>query len=707
MLLLEFSPNRATLGSHSRGIETPGTTDHPESLDMPTWDGLPKISEDDNARISQPQTAVGRLKVSLPSLPDDNLRSIAAAALATNQLMLRGIPNAESSYEISAWNETRAMSRPFMGFLTRILHRVDPTFGINYLSKKLSFDAPEKSITVEKFIKSLWTSWVDHPTFKRPGFKDEYSSQYAHFNTEIKKATFHKNEVKLQAIWQEMQMVCFQPTPSAASEAAQTEAAQTNPTEPIPSGLYLSLMSGFCEARCPNLAVDVWNFMIKHGTKPAITHWSAMMNGCAVARDSYMVEKLWTSMQASDVVVDAQACGIYIKALLWMGNINRALQGINEMGENWVAAVKLGVSDGTIKDISTVDDLPGVPKPNSHILNMIISWNNNLQNPSQELISKVFEWAALYGIKSDTSTFNTMIHGALKKSKWQNLGEGLKIMKEMENRGIQPDKHTFVMLITGIMRSKSVPTEKKSGMINSLLDAMKSNGLEPTAQVFGAIIDGLLVEANLTGAQAVVEYMASQGLAVPLFGYARMLRYHFFGTSAGDHHPEFPTDKKHKPDIAAVEAMLQQMKLKGTEPDIRFYDLIVQHYSRCGMISEAFSFLAKMSSLGMKPTWWTLTRLMEACAHLGLWQRVQMIVQGVREQSGILSQGVRRSSDQVRFWRMCWDLGVRLDANEVEITKREVRDSAGNNVGEESPAGYDSAFNSNKEGVGKQAGEFA
>jgi pentatricopeptide repeat protein len=57
--------------------------------------------------------------------------------------------------------------------------------------------------------------------------------------------------------------------------------------------------------RQPNLAIDVWNHMLKSGLQPSLQTWDAMLSGCKASRDWKTLEVVWKRMLASGAQPDA------------------------------------------------------------------------------------------------------------------------------------------------------------------------------------------------------------------------------------------------------------------------------------------------------------------------------------------------------------------------------------------------------------------
>jgi pentatricopeptide repeat protein len=596
-----------------------------------------------NGRGYSNTSIVARVALCLPSYPTTKAPSLSAAILATHRLLEQ--PGSEVPQDVEK------PSRLLVEFFTRLLRQGHTFTTLEQLKYRLGVGKGVSPLAAQKFVDDV----SDPSTGLAPKVRrlagDQHRSEESasvlrdHFIDRIRKSVQLRNEAELRNIWSNMRMAYgYGGSEDNESNASVSQQKAGEKAQGIPNELYTLLLSSFCQFGMANSAVEIWNFMLSHGIRPTIQHWSAMITGCAVARDVAMIDRLWRSMGSLGIEYDAQAWGIYINALFWCGNIDMGLRTLAQMGQNWERAVASQATKDHTEDWSDIGDLPGAPKPNSHILNIALGHLSKMTKSDPSVTQKIFAWASMYGIKPDQYTFNTLLHSELKRSEWQNLNEGLKILQEMEENGVKPNDNTLVMLIMAVMRNKQLASSDRSNLVTSLLSSLEERGVNASGEVYSTIMEGLLNEhGNTAGAQAVMRYMQSRKIPIPSFAYTVLAKNHF---------------RQNPPDIAAVEALLYQIKATDTRVDHYFYDMLVDEYSKLGMVGEAMSALGKMSSLGMKPSWIALMAVVRASHNAGQINRVQEIVHDASSGSGLLVNGIKRSRDEEKFWRLLYELGI-------------------------------------------------
>jgi pentatricopeptide repeat protein len=450
----------------------------------------------------------------------------------------------------------------------------------------------------------------------------------------------------------------------------------------LPLFLYEHFMLAFLALRQPKYAVEAWNALGESGLRPTVRTWTVMMRGCSRANDIDTLEKFWARMKNQNVQPDGHAWSVRLFGLVKAKRINVAFSALQEMGQEWIAAVKVqqraalppttgkhrGVANLPPIDLTQwTGDVGNVPRPDLIVVNSVIS---ALATKSDEHIPRVLAWARDFAIEFDLTTYNALLNVAMRHGR---MAEASSLIRHMETQKIQPNSTTITVVLTALFQSDyfaDLPAEEQTNKLFALISSVESSSPTATldAKGYALAIDRMLKEhKNPAAARALLEHMSARGFEPTAHIYTILMTSYF------DADP---------PDFAAAEALWSRLQSSnagyGVALDTIFYDRMVEAYARhhghVG-IAPMMEFLERMSREGKRPGWQVLEHVARALVNRGERGRLQGLVDDIRDSKGLLRVGVRGLVGQNEFWRYIIDTGI-LEREGV-LNEQELRKNTG------------------------------
>ncbi|CAM9281736.1 unnamed protein product, partial [Discosporangium mesarthrocarpum] len=184
----------------------------------------------------------------------------------------------------------------------------------------------------------------------------------------------------------------------------------------------------------------------------------------------------------------------------------------------------------------------------------------------------------------DLITFNAAISAVSKSGRWK---EAQKLLKEMEESGIQPDVVSYTSVISARSRSRS---DGGTGFAEAILSEMESRGVLPNSITYNAALSGCWRRGDWQGALGLLERMRATG------------------------HP-------------------------GVEPDAMSFNLAIRACGKEGRRETAATLLAEMVEIGLQPTRLTYQYMLASCRAVregkvdwrGAWKHSLALLEEMRE----------------------------------------------------------------------------
>lgn len=446
----------------------------------------------------------------------------------------------------------------------------------------------------------------------------------------------------------------------------------------LPLYLYEHFMLAFLALRQPEMAIKAWRAVLEANLQPTVKTWTVMMRGCARANDPDTMEKFWASMRANDVQPDAHAWSIRLMGLMKAKRLQVAFPAMQEMGEEWVAAVRAkqmaSLSQTTAKKQAHVNlpqidlsewssDVDGVPRPNLVIVNSAVS---TLAGKSDKDIPRVLSWARSFAIEFDLTTYNVLLNVSMRHGK---TDEAMAILKHMQNSAIEPNSVTVTVLLAALFQSDyfaNLSPEQQTSQLFALVQSIESSS--PTARLnakgYALAIDRMLkLYGNTEAARILLEQMSEKGIEPTSQIYTILMTSYF------DADP---------PNFMAAEALWTRIQNSnsgyGAALDVVFYDRMVEAYARYHThvgTGPMMKFLERMAREGKRPGWGALELVGRALAERNEWGLLHGLVDDLRNSKGLARMGARGLVGQNEFWQFILDTGI-LDAEGI-ISAQQLR----------------------------------
>ncbi|OJD30861.1 pentatricopeptide repeat protein [Diplodia corticola] len=447
-------------------------------------------------------------------------------------------------------------------------------------------------------------------------------------------ANFHYGRIN-RAYFQKRRLIiydCWLEAHQALSRKKQTKAADP----PVPAKLYELTLEALMAMQLPEQAIKVWNRMIEDGVRPTVKTWTAMIDGCGKAKDTRGMEQMWAKMLDSGVQPDVYAWAVRVSGMMRAAKFQEGLAVLDEMAKTWAEAYKRAQSAAKKKKKTQVDMANLPVKPTTIVLNGAVT-NLASTGHNRHILGRILTWAKSLEIQPDIYTYNALISLSLFAG---DTEDAMNLLKQMTQVQIKPDVTTFGIILNSIFRSGStakLSREEQSEKAMATLRNLEATGVEPTAHIYGTLIDNLLKRHdNEAAARTVLDHMVAKGLEVPPQVFTVLMTHYF------DRH-----------DFAAVDALWAHIKASKVVLDTIFFDRMVEQYASINKTEKMMEFFRRMSAIGLSPGWPALQQVVVKLADIGDWDRFEEIVNDVEQGVGIATNGMRDSPNNVvqRFWR--------------------------------------------------------
>ncbi|KAI0361294.1 hypothetical protein OH77DRAFT_413952 [Trametes cingulata] len=234
----------------------------------------------------------------------------------------------------------------------------------------------------------------------------------------------------------------------------------------LPDFFWTSFLKSFLACRERDLAVRVWDDMLKLGVMPTIAAWNAVLDGYVNMQALDSTLTTWDMMHLAHVKPDALSYRALIAAFCTAGKIDEALERFRTFEREYL---KNGVPEGQL----------------SAVLAVYNTTINHLLFVSREedarAIKKKMEAS---GPKPDITTYNTFLRYYGRKGELKTMAQ---VLQELEPAGVKADIYTFSTLLFSLLKARS-----DAGQI--VLNFMTKQGVAPDTTALTAIINHQLEE---------------------------------------------------------------------------------------------------------------------------------------------------------------------------------------------------------------------
>lgn len=591
-----------------------------------SWRGLPKY-EDIRSRSAHFQADISlRFLQFLPRYPSRPVNSIVGAAILTYDCFHKLVKKFPTSKKSKSVIES---AQPLLSFIEHFNYK--KSFKREMVARCL-----QKQGTPSAIVQIVMTGW------KSPSrtVAKEVASVDARANPASKTVTYHNTTRKFShimsvisdlgratersdiglaiSLWQKFQTI---PMLKSARNSAREQ-------------VFTRFLSTFFSLRRPELAVEVWNFIITSGDVPQRKHWQTMIVGTGKAKDITSMRQIWSNMQAAGFEPDNQSWTAWIHGLIKCGEWRLGIRALGELALLWKKAQRTTRSgSGEIDGL-----LPAIEPVNGAISGLVATGRT-------EIVPNVFKWAQLQKLPISTSTFNIMLRPAVRKDETREVD---RLLSEMELHNCQPDIVTLTIIIDGLVgnANSSFHTqtlESQHAILQKLLTALQNKGLRANTHTYSTLLDGLLTpRINRTAARAVLDHMEKNQLKFSAHIYT-MLMMHYFAVKP--------------PDLPAVDSLWRRIRIENGILDSVFYDRMIKGFARTGEVEKMLFFVRQASREGKSPSWVSLLAVLKELARVQEWDFASKFVADVLDRkSGVFRNGETSLAGKQWFWNLVDEL---------------------------------------------------
>jgi pentatricopeptide repeat protein len=619
-----------TLGAWNVVCRRPGTYHHfpPLGSDL-NWSYVPYVSSGEVNQMYRkrgPQAAFGILT---PSLKLRHLQRIPMVALATFTILTNNSIVSKTHLDNAS---------PFVSLLSQIVDT--PGLTLNQV-----FDRDGCPAIIAESIKSNWAvikerasqmSETPLPEPERPINRrqsspdDEYRVGF--INKRLQYSLKRGNVREVNELW---------------SDVVQWPVKKTNAPQPyslkrgtLTKELCHLFILVYMSLRQPNIAIDVWNHMLKSGLQPNLQTWDNMLSGCKASRDWKTLEVVWKRMLDSGAQPDVVCWTTRISGLIEGFQVDLGIRALDEMGRIWLRTARKQHPKMKLEQLQLLPEVDGAVKPTIETINAAVAGLFNKQSP--DAAHRVLAWGGKFGIAPDLITYNTLLRQLIRNG---HVKQATALLQQMQKAGIQADVATFTTILDETFRySKHDTAEEQKAIIDSVFSEMEEAGVEPNLHTYGKIIYELLQNSHgdMSAVNAVMARMTLQGLEPSSQIYTMMVGHYF---------------KQSPVNLDAVRGIIERANMVEGSTDHKFWDRVVEGYAQEGETAHALRILGNVHGANQKVGFLAMRMLLFALAQNQEWDAARNLVRKVfLDTGGPQPEGAHVRIGEQLFWQLATQL---------------------------------------------------
>ncbi|KEY67330.1 hypothetical protein S7711_04581 [Stachybotrys chartarum IBT 7711] len=372
----------------------------------------------------------------------------------------------------------------------------------------------------------------------------------------------------------------------------------------------------WCGARRPNRLHETLEIMAEIGVQPSVKTYTSMMHGWKNCKDAEKIEALWNQLVHSGIHLDHIIWTERISGLIEGGKPQLGLRALGEMMENWKAAYQ-------------TDPETTVARPQIEVINAVISGIVKLDPKAAQ---EVLDWASREGIEPNIRTYNILLQQVLRRS---SPFEVQSLLKSIKDHGLHPDAATFTILLEEVIGTmQDTSSAELVASVLDIFDDIKAAGLKANHETYGKM---LYAVAGLRNSDAAIEAIQSRMRADNFSVTPQMITILVERASS-----------RSPPDIAAIEALIQQHKLTSvTQGDQTLWERIMSAFAWGGNIERALEIFRELEQAGRPVTSLScLKDLLHALVKAQKWEDAQHVVASV-----VRYKEASREDPDSRYWK--------------------------------------------------------
>ncbi|CAE8605124.1 unnamed protein product, partial [Polarella glacialis] len=403
-------------------------------------------------------------------------------------------------------------------------------------------------------------------------------------------------------------------------------------------------------------AADVEAMQLRRAREASEKTWqyNRMLGVCAAAQDFQGAERIMQRMIKDRIkpnnetfawVISASAeARDIVRAEFWLNRVaaTRLYPKVPQQGAVLRSLAEAGAI-GLVQGASVGDSAARTLTGSSGFFLHIKSLSASSREPSPKDVGKALEFFHEMVRQGKTPDLHhyTMLLGVLATGgRWEEVR---KQMKDMREKGLEPNEVTYCALISGSAYGKDVK------LAEEFFSEAVASGLQPTLGMMNAVLKVAARSVDVPAAERWLMKIKDAGMAPDTISHNTFLDA---CARAGD--------------IASAEVALQRMTRQKLEPDAMSYNALVRACSGANNAQQAESWLDRMME-AMQPDTRVFNAALKACVDAKDFVRLGKLYERMRE------EGV--AQDAATFTTMALLYARRGDFDRVEDLMFEAREA--------------------------------
>ncbi|KAI0673435.1 hypothetical protein C8Q78DRAFT_1076447 [Trametes maxima] len=248
----------------------------------------------------------------------------------------------------------------------------------------------------------------------------------------------------------------------------------------LPYFFWTSFLKSFMACRRTDLAVRLWDDMLRLGVKPELAAWNALLDGYGNLRSIDAVLTTWEVMRTQNVKPDALSYRAVVSAFSAVGQVDNALQWFHTFEREHL---KSGVSpedSGVLALYNTI----------LHVL-LFVSREEEAHEIKKQMETK--------GPKPDVATYNTFLRYYGRKGDLKTMAQ---VLQQLEPAGVTADVYTFSTLLSAMGKVRP-----DAGQI--VINFMTKQGVVPDTTSLTSVINHQLRECTPRSFKIAMDLLSS------------------------------------------------------------------------------------------------------------------------------------------------------------------------------------------------------
>ena len=380
--------------------------------------------------------------------------------------------------------------------------------------------------------------------------------------------------------------------------------------------IFLHFMRKFLHLSKHDDVLAAFNEAKRRKCKLNVYHYLQLIMMYRATQHADKLFAVWAEMRAQGILPDNRVWAMFLAGLVDAGHWKRALEYVEEMGQQWRATASKVANLETEYQGPNLDIfLPHIRPINALITRLLAA---GIVQP----ISAILRWAAEFAVKPDLVTYNTLLWHYVKSPK-EHKKHDLSSLLSMPNAFLdKADRYTMSILTKAIFSSRfsgfprKTHSEQNEAVSQFLTDLNNTKVLQPP-HVYVTIIHTLLSgnEPNFAAALKVLDHMANSGVPPPAHLLSLFVKCY---------------RNAQPPAVAAMAELWTRWREAQWPLDGYIYNQILRAFAECDDVPRSREVLALGKEMNFETNWFAFAAVMGALARHQEWEEVKILGEELR-----------------------------------------------------------------------------